>query len=65
MEEKKLEAELKLVAKQFGDRLGLSWFKALREEFKKPYWHSVSCKKKSHTLIHFSPVVCEADEVCE
>lgn len=42
MEHKKLEAESKLVAKRFGaEQLGPSWFKALRQEFKKPYMQMV------------------------
>lgn len=42
IEDKKLEAESKLVAKRFGaERLGLSWFKALRAEFKKSYIQKV------------------------
>ena len=42
MEQKKLEAESKLVSKKFGaEQLGSSWFKALRQEFKKKYMDSV------------------------
>ena len=37
-----LEVESKLVAKRFGvERLGWSWFIALRDEFKKPYIDTV------------------------
>lgn len=42
MEQKKLEAESKLTAKKFGaEKLGVSWFKALQEEFRKPYMQKV------------------------
>lgn len=48
MEQNKLQAECKLIAKRFGaDQLGLSWMEALRNEFKKPYMqqvHSATCK---------------------
>ncbi len=44
MEHSKLEAEAKLFGNKFDDgvSLGLSWFRALRQDFKKPYMNSVS-----------------------
>lgn len=55
MEQKKLEAEMKLMAKRFAaEQIGLSWFKALRQEFKRPYMqqvrlkHSLGCILVSH-----------------
>jgi hypothetical protein len=42
IEQKRLQAESKLVAKRFGaEQIGLSWFKALSEEFKKSYMTQV------------------------
>ena len=42
MENNKLEAEAKMIAKKFGgERIGLSWMRALQSEFKKPYIQEV------------------------
>lgn len=43
MEHSKLEAEAKLFGNKFDDgvSLGLSWFRALRQDFKKPYMNSL------------------------
>jgi len=42
MEQKKLEAEARRVAKRFGAReIGVSWVKALVDEFKKTYIEKV------------------------
>ena len=43
MENSKLEAEAKIIAKKFGsEKLGLSWMKALLNELKKPYMQEAS-----------------------
>ena len=50
MESNKLEAEAKIIAKKFGgNSIGLSWMRALRSEFKKPYIQEV---RSEVTLVH-------------
>lgn len=66
MQHKKLEAESKQTARRFGaEQLGLSWFKALQQEFKKPYMQMVrsQCSDPSSPINQVPSL--QVDQICE